>query len=493
VAPQPARQPVAAPQRPGPVQPAAQQRGAVQPANGAFAPSGTEPAPNWGDLAPSGANAALRRPAPPGKSSARVPAVAASKLARTFWWVVGSMKKRPKVWLIGGGVFLFALVIYIAIASFSKGGSGKTPSTAPASRKVSVSTVPDKGDFRSIKDALVKAQPGDRIVVLDEVLEEPLNLQALTGKLARDLTIEADSALGKRVIWRPPPAREGQSPQSTQLLSLVNCEGLTLKGFQIQGQNGTHQTLDLVVVFGRCPGLRLEDLQFQGFKRSAVKLINCTGESSRPITLKNLHTAQAAAPEASAIVFEIGSTTLTSMQHVRVEDCLFEGPYRSSLLVALAGGTELGNVVFARNRFYKATDGLWYKRPPNKPYAPMTVTFESNTLFGMERGFLFETMPLDERSQVIFKNNLFVQTKVLVQVGDLTPPAADRVFPPQTSNVRDPASKEGNLNIRATQVDCATVIVDAAADKNQLLRYPKNSPLATAGHDKGPVGVPPLE
>src|SRR5262249_41707072 len=83
-APPPARPPVAAQPRPSGPQPAALQRPAVQPGNGAAA---NEPAPNWGDLAPSGANAALRRPAPGGKSSGNVPAVASSKFARTMTWI----------------------------------------------------------------------------------------------------------------------------------------------------------------------------------------------------------------------------------------------------------------------------------------------------------------------------------------------------------------------------------------------------------------------
>ncbi len=504
VTPQPVRQaPAPAPQprpsgsQPMPVQ-QAQQR-ILQPGNGAA--SATEPAPNWGELANSGANPAVRRPvqAVSGNPSVRIPTVVESKFKRVAVFVLSamlaSMKKRPKVWLIAGGVFLLVLVGWIGISALTgPGNAGKTTNQQPPSRRVTVSAG-EKADYKTVKDALLKAMPNDRIVVLDETIEEPLNLQSLPNKIANNVTIEGDGPQGKRVVWRPTTPREGQSPQSTQLLSLSNCEGLTIKGFSIQGQNGTHQTLDLVVIFGKCPGLRLEDVQFQGFRRSAVKLINTTGESARPIVLKNLYTGPSADPgNSAALIFEMGgNSVLTSMQHIRVEDCLFEGPYRSSVQLLIGHGCELANVEFQRNRFYRATDGFFYKKPSGKPFPPLTFTLDSNTFFGMERGLLFETMPLDEKSQVIFKNNLFRDVKTLVQVNELAAPAADRCFPPQTSNVRDPNGKEGNLNIKANQVDCGTLIIDQGADKKQLLRYPKNSPLATAGQDKGPVGVPPLE
>jgi serine/threonine protein kinase len=497
--PQPARQAVAAPQR-GPAQPAAQQRSAPQPANGA-----AEPAPNWGDVAAGAASphvaAAARRPSgvvptAPAKSSRRYPAVTSSK----FQYLLATFKRRPKLWIIGGSVAaLLALVLLIVIlaAVLGRGGTRSTTPAPSPSKKLTVSSAADKGEFRTIKDAVAKANPGDHVVVMDETIEELLNLQ-MTGKPLRDVVIEPDPSVGKRVIWRPPPpAKEGQ--QSAQLLYLQNCDGLTLKGFQIHGQNGSHHILDLVVIFGRCPGLKLEDVQLQGFKRSAVKLINCTGESSRPITLRGLHTF-GAPPEASALALEVGkNSTLTSMRHVRVENCLFEGPCKSAVHLGIEATCEVSEVEFVKNRLYRATDGFFYRRPQTKPYPPVSFTADSNTFFGMERGLNFETMPLDDvakpqpLSQIVVKNNLFVQTKILLQCGDLAAPSADRVFPPQAGNVRDNNAKEGNVSLRSTVGDCAKVIIDQAADKAQLLRYAKDSPLNTAGANGGAVGAGPVE
>jgi serine/threonine protein kinase len=475
--------PIQAAQRPAAPTPVAQQR--PLPNNGAI--SGTAPAPNWGDMSPS-----ARRTAAPTKSALKYP----SQRQARFASLLGSIKRRPKLWAIGAGaVGLFVLILFIVILVFAlSGGNGPGKGPATTGKKLSVSAA-GKGDYKSIREALLKASAGDRIAVLDETVEEMLDLQPLAGKVARDLTVEPDASVGKRIIWRPPPPqREGQ--QSAQLLSLAHCDGLTIKGFTFQGVNSSHQIQDLIIVFGKCPGLRLEDLQLQQFRRSAVKLMNCSGEASRPIVLKRLYAVQSLVPaEATALVCEVRSnSTLTMMHYVNVEDCLFEGPYRAGVLVALDAGCQLGNVDFLRNRFFRCTDGMWYRRPTGRPLPPIGLNFDSNTWFGMDRAFHFETMPLDvSASKVTFKNNLFVQVKNIAQVGDFK---AGPVFNIEAGNFRDASTTEANLALKAAAGDCASLVIDPNAsgpDHVNLLRYPRTSPLNAAGINGGPVGAPPAE
>jgi len=479
------RQPVAAPPRP-----VAQQRPAPQ-GNGAFAQAPSVP-PDWGEVAASGPQASVRRPTPPQTakttSSLRLPPAATAKGAR----LLASIKARPKLWLIGAGVvagLVFLLFLTIVIFAMTRGGPRGT-GAPPAGRTVTISAAPGKGEYRSVKEALAAAAQGDRLVVLDETIEEPLTLGM--QKIAPNITLEGDPALGKRVIWRPPPpVKEGQ--QSTQLISLSNCEGLTLRNFDLLASNSSHTTRDLLVVFGRCPGLKLEELHIQGYRVSAVKLINCTGESGRPITLRNVHFSHPGDANAAALILEVGSnSTLTSMQHITVTDCLFEGPGRAGVQLAIGASCDLGSVEFVGNRFFKLTDGLWYRRPGGKPYPPLSFTVDSNTFVDGDRSAFFETMPLEgPRSRVVFKNNLFVRPKAMVQANDFNQAAADKTFSAE-ANVRDAAAKENNVNLKAVVVDCNALVTDPA-NRKQFLRYPKSSPLATAGQNKGPVGAPPVD
>src|SRR5262249_4945809 len=128
------------------------------------------------------------------------------------------------------------------------------------------------------------------------------------------------------------------------------------------------------------------------------------------------------------------------------------------------GGCELTQVTFARNRFYKITDGFFFKKPQRKPYPSLGMTLDSNTLCEMERGVLFETAPV-ERFPVTARNNLFVQVKTIVQVNELPAGAGEKLFPPEGVNVRDDKSKEGNVNLKCVQADCSSVSRDLGNDR----------------------------
>jgi serine/threonine protein kinase len=496
--PVPVRQPqqAVAPRPAAMAPPAAiQPRPAQQPPNGAFPTSGSADAPNWSELAPSGANPALRRPTPmQSRSSARVPAVRIGppKLQK----LLAMVKARPKLWIIIGACaafFFLVLFIIILVAIFSGGGGGPSRPTIPTGKRVSVSKEPDKGgQYRTIRHALQNAAPGDHIVVLDDLIDERLDTQTFTS--IKNITIEAESG---RAVWRPPPpVKDGQPQQSAQLLSLHNCDGLTLKNFHIQGQNNSHQILDLIIIYGKCPGLVLENVHFSGFRNSAIKCMNCSGDTGRPITLKNLVFSAPTDPNASAILFHMTyNPVLPQMQHIRVEDSLFEGPFRSGVHLVLGNNCHVGSVEFYRNRFFRTTDGFWFKKETRVPLPSLAILVEANTFFGMDRGLHFEKFPLptENRSQVQIKNNLFVEVKAMAQCGEYKDDQHKAVFSPREANIRDNPSKEGNVVLGAAVRDCSSLTTATPADKSQLLRYPRSSPLATSGHGGGPVGVPPLE
>jgi len=381
---------------------------------------------------------------------------------------------------------LILLVFLVARGMF---GKPKPTQRADSGRRLTVSLSKERGEYPSVARALTSSIPGDHVVVMDEVIEEVLDLTALR-KPIKDVTLEGDSSLGKRVVWRPPPpAREGQ--QSSQLLTLSNCDGLLLKGFHFQGQNGSHQILDLLYIFGKCPGLKLEDLVLEGFKRSAIKMGNSEGDSTRPVTFSGLHTRAPVGDKASALAFDVqANSVLAAIKHVRVEDCLFEGPYESAVQMVIADGRELGEVEFQRNRFFKAVDGFFFKRPKEKP-AVLQLKLESNTFCEIQRGLHFEIMPAEDRSQVLLKNDLFCKVPVLAHVDDYPQPSA-KVFPADTDSVADDGSKPENVQLNVTVMALEGLNTDPAAEQ-QFLRYPKTSPLNTAGINGGPVGAPPQD
>jgi hypothetical protein len=326
-------------------------------------------------------------------------------------------------------LFLIGLIIVLSLVFGRKARTERDPGPVEG-RRLLVCRDPGKtADYRSVRDALGKAQPGDRIVVADEWLEELLSLQ----KPPKDLTIEADSSLGKPVVWRPPPS-VGGGQKVNQLIALTSCDGFTLRGFHFFGQNGTNQLHDIITLFGRCPGLKLEDAWFEGFAGAAVKFFNSAGDGDRPMTLRNLRMFAPAKPEAVAVGIELSkrfNSSVASMEHVRIENCRFEGPARAGLQVGVEPGSEIASLEIARNRFFKSVDGVVFKRPPSgRPVA--RLTFDSNTLCDVPYGVHLETLPAEEKGQIVVRNNLFVRTGVLVQVDEdpaLTPAKAPSESP----------------------------------------------------------------
>ena len=99
-------------------------------------------------------------------------------------------------------------------------------------------------------------------------------------------------------------------------------------GWQLHGAfvfDGRGQIDDVIRIRGRCPGLAVEGLRFQGFKRSAVRVMNCEGAEARPVLLADLRTNGPVQAEAG-IAFEILPNLATRVtQYVVIRNCHFDG------------------------------------------------------------------------------------------------------------------------------------------------------------------------
>jgi serine/threonine protein kinase len=425
-----AAQPTPDPRRVATPPPRPQPQARPAPNNGTPAPVRAEEHPNWGDMI---ANPAGARAAPKGSRSSTVQRRRLS--LPQFKNLLAAVKKRPGFWAIvgvGGLLLLIGLIIVLSLVFGGKKNRAEVEPLPVIGRKLLVCRDPAKiADGRSLREAVAKAQQGDRIVVADEWIEELLNLQ----KPPKDLVIEADSSLGKPVVWRPPPSL-GTGQKVNQLIALTACDGLTLRGFHFFGQNGTNQLHDIVTLFGRCPGLRLEDASFQSFAGSAIKFFNSAGESGRPMTLRNLRMFGASRPDAVPIAIELSKrfgSSVSSMEHVRIEDCRFEGPARAGLQVGLEASTEIAGLEVIHNRFFKSGDGVVLKRPPSgRPAARLTI--DANTWCDLPHGVHLETLPAGDKGQIVIRNNLFVRTGLLVQLDEdaaLAPLKAAKESPAQ--------------------------------------------------------------
>jgi hypothetical protein len=387
------------------------------------------------------------------------------------------------------GVFVLILLAGVLWAVFHGSTEPKTSSSSRASSRIYYvrSQKPNGPDeFVTIKDALVRARPGDRIVVQEMVHEEHLTIEDYRG--GKGVIIEGEGPGGTPVVWRMP-----KNSKENALLELHNTEGLRVKGFAL---NGDGRLDDLLVLFGECPGLTLENLQLQGFKRSAVNVLHCAGTADRPVTFLNLQATTANRADAALLFsFRESIKEPRGNHHIRVSNCIFVGPFQAA--VNLSGREQ--DIEFRTNRFLGAENGFVYK--PSKAANPLQIAIVSNTLCKLQTGLAFESLPQlinsIPESKVTLQKNLFAQTPIIARVVATSEEQAKNVETLQTlvsqliqssGNVRDPSSQQGNFIINAIPVVFPPLPQDPKNPKG-FLRYPKNSPLV----EHGSPGVPPEE
>src|SRR5262249_19959303 len=174
-------------------------------------------------------------------------AVLATLDRNRFWFVVVVVS----VVIVAGLGYLIWKVVHQP----GKKAPGRTPLRVNKEGKA--------GDFKTIREALERARPGDKILVAGGRYEEQLVLRDKEG-----ITIEAD--IGEVVIV-PPTNLKKHDP----LLELHACRQVHIKRLKFDGQK---KMPTLVTLAGFCPDLHLDQVKFEMFTKAAVVITNCAGE-----------------------------------------------------------------------------------------------------------------------------------------------------------------------------------------------------------------------
>jgi serine/threonine protein kinase len=226
-------------------------------------------------------------------------------------------RQRRRVWWVGGGVSsLFVLGLAFLVWKFII--ARPAPPVVPVREPLFVSreALPNKETFRTIQQALARAEPGDRIVLLDERHEENVIVDRQKGQTA--ITLEVGE--GKHVVWT------GKRPEEP-LLRLYGAQRFHLKGGGLT-LDGGGRIKTLVVLSLRSAGLELEGARLQGFTGPAIEVINCAGDAANPVVLKGLDIKGTDKPAQAAVAFDAKpSITSVPLNHdiIVTEDCKFEG------------------------------------------------------------------------------------------------------------------------------------------------------------------------
>src|SRR5262249_31421543 len=151
----------------------------------------------------------------------------------------------------GFAFLLFVIVLAIILWPAKKPiSSNHSPEREPTT--LIVSQAGKEGSYKTFRDALKAARPGDKIVIEDEKIEETLLIEESgTNRLTKDLRIESGLDNNKKVVWSCP-----ERPKDERFVSLGNAEGVRIKGFVFDGKN---RIPDAIRLAGHCAGLTLED------------------------------------------------------------------------------------------------------------------------------------------------------------------------------------------------------------------------------------------
>jgi len=229
---------------------------------------------------------------------------------------VPAQPDQRRVWLVVGAVSaVFLLIVVFCVWRFIL----SRPAPPVQVRAALLVTQDPKGQhnsFRTIKQALSKAEPGDRIVLLDDHHQENVVVRPQFGTTR--VTIEA--AEGKHVLWT------AENPKDP-LLTLADAKDFQLNGKGI-ALDGKGRLKTLVTLNLHCPGLQLENAILKGFTNTAITVTNCAGDPDNPVRLTGLRIAATTKGAAAALAFDANPSIVACPVNDNVvvsDSCRFEG------------------------------------------------------------------------------------------------------------------------------------------------------------------------
>lgn len=370
---------------------------------------------------------------------------------------------RPHWWAVAVGVILAVAVLAYLVWRMSAGAAGGPPVVVrPILHRLLVARDSQRGEFRTVAAAIEQARPGDEVVVLDAAHEEP-NPLTLDARRGAGVTIRGGNG-GQPVTWRLPTDKA-----AGWLVEIVNCDGPRLIGFVFDGRGAVDTPLRLS---GSNPGATIEDVRVQNFRQAGVKLAGCGGEPGRPVTLHRVRvTAEGGNADAGLVV----AADIPS-RHIAVRDCRFEGPFTAA--VAVDGPAE--DVVIEHSRLWRAAEGVRCRR--DAAGQPLRLTVAGNTFADMRDAVTIGGATADGR--VDLRQNLFINCGSALKAET----APSRKVVVADLNARDKATQNGALPAPAHEHVVEFVAADPGRDG--FLTYRKENPLAKAGPNGTPIGVP---
>lgn len=310
------------------------------------------------------------------------------------------------------GVGLAVAVLALALVAMYLLSRGTDPVVEPPATQPSPTFVKPIGKttlivaragpgVRSVREALQKAKPGDRIEIRDDNWDEPFEFAA-GGSYPPDLTIVGAIGLTKsRVTWKPP----ANHPNDQPWFRVNSGNGIKFENFNFDGENR--------VKFGiHASGSQYSfvDCWFRRFQDVSVLLLDARAEGKGGAVFDRCRFVQENDPGngwATGIQFGTGDGTCDG---VVVRDCRFEGQHQAAIRFV----APTVRATIERNRFYRSKNAFLSAKA--EPARPLNANVFHNAFCDVQTGFKFETAPTNPQDgPIAISGNLFDNTKTICQ------------------------------------------------------------------------------
>ena len=217
----------------------------------------------------------------------------------------------------GGALVLVGVAIWLLFLLGVFGGHAANNSgTTALGQDVVKLSFKGGGDAATWRDAFLKVRPGGQILVRDSEIQGLLQI-ARTTKPPANVTIAPEG--GQPLVWRPAAKFD---PKDRLLNISDGVEGLVLKNIAFDGQG---QIDELVLLTGTCPGLTLQNVSLEGYKKYGIRIMNCQG-TEQPVKLVDVTSKNADGAQAAVWFDLLGNMSPKSNSYFLFKNCSFADP-----------------------------------------------------------------------------------------------------------------------------------------------------------------------
>jgi|GEM_PF-3311467 len=324
----------------------------------------------------------------------------------------------------------------------------------------------------ALTDPRLRETDNCRILLLDEVYEEQVEIDA--AAIPHGISIES-ARTNPPTQWQPPEHADPTRP----LLSITGGSRIAVRNLTFNGFG----RIETAVSWTRPgPGCQLHNIRVTRFTRIGIDLRDPVGELADPVQLSRVRIhPESAAPVDTCIT--VRATTDNPARALRLTECRLEGPAADGLLSI--GGIKALEV--SRCRLFGLQNGLRLAGP-----GKLQATFTENTTARVLAPVRVDAIPLfsGEDAHLLMRQNLFFEAASAVRFPDPATGAAELLRGGEGNWCEVGGCPTPTPGLSISRTPGLLIGLDPGRDA-EFLKYPATNPLATAGPNGQPVGVPP--